>query len=138
HPADRLPCRNVPQGHAAETVASAGPRGRGMIVDFHFLRPWWLLALIAAAALPWLLGRQTDVKARWRGMIAPGLLDHLVIARQAARRLHPVHLTAAAIALGAIATAGPTWERERPPFVEDTAPLAIAIDLSQTMDATDV
>ncbi|MEQ1956122.1 VWA domain-containing protein [Mesorhizobium yinganensis] len=109
-----------------------------MIADFHFLRPWWLLALIAAVALPWLLARQTDVRTRWRGMIAPNLLDHLVVTRQAARHLHPVHLTAAAIALGAIATAGPTWERERPPFVEDTAPLAIVVDLSQTMDATDI
>ncbi|PSJ60479.1 VWA domain-containing protein [Kumtagia ephedrae] len=109
-----------------------------MIADFHFLRPWWLLALVAAVVLPWLLGRQTDVRARWRGMIASGLLDHLVITRQATRKLRPVHLTAAAIALGAIAAAGPTWERERPPFVEDTAPLAIAIDLSPTMDATDI
>lgn len=109
-----------------------------MMAEFHFLRPWWLLALVAAVALPWLLARQTDVRARWRGMIAPGLLDHLLIARQAGRRLHPVHLTAVAIALGAIATAGPTWERERPPFVENTAPLVIAIDLSQTMDATDI
>ena len=52
--------------------------------------------------------------------------------------MRPVHLTAALIALGAIAMAGPTWERERPPFVEEKAPLAIAIDLSRTMDAIDV
>jgi len=109
-----------------------------MIADFHFLRPWWLLALVAAVLLPWLLGQRTDVRARWRGMIAPALLDHLLVETGSARRLRPVHLTAVLIALGALATAGPTWERERPPFFEDTAPLAIAIDLSQTMDATDI
>ena len=49
-----------------------------------------------------------------------------------------MHLVAGLLALGAIAAAGPTWQRERPPFVEDTAPLAIAIDLSPTMDAIDV
>jgi Ca-activated chloride channel family protein len=42
------------------------------------------------------------------------------------------------VALGAVAAAGPTWRHERSPFVEDKAPLAIAIDLSQTMDATDI
>jgi Ca-activated chloride channel homolog len=42
------------------------------------------------------------------------------------------------IALGAIALAGPTWRREQPPFTEDKAPLVIALDLSQTMDAIDL
>jgi Ca-activated chloride channel family protein len=66
------------------------------------------------------------------------LLDHLVVGRTERRRLRPVHLTALLMALGSIAVAGPTWEREKPPFVQDQAPLAIAIDLSQTMDAIDV
>lgn len=109
-----------------------------MIADFHFLRPEWLLVLIPAAALLWIVGRREDVRARWRGVIAPHLLDHLVVDRRADRGLRPVHLTVAALALGAVAAAGPTWERERPPFVEDNAPLAIAIDLSRTMDAIDV
>lgn len=109
-----------------------------MTGDFHFLRPWWLLALVASAALVWIVAHREDVRNRWRGTIAPHLLDHLVVGRRAALRFAPVHLTAIAIALGAIAAAGPTWEREKPPFVEDKAPLAIAIDLSRTMDAIDV
>ncbi|MDW6022887.1 VWA domain-containing protein [Mesorhizobium sp. BAC0120] len=109
-----------------------------MIGDFHFLRPWWLLAILAAVALAWTISRREDVRSRWRGMIAPSLLDHLVLEGGAARRFRPVHLVSAAIALGAIAAAGPTFDRERPPFVDDKAPLAIAIDLSQTMDATDI
>src|SRR5262245_8438123 len=106
--------------------------------DFHFLRPWWLLLLVAAAALGWFVTQREDIRSRWRGMIAPHLLDHLVVERREGLRLRPVHLTVALIALAALALAGPTWERERPPFVEDKAPLAIAIDLSQTMDAIDV
>src|SRR4029078_11881676 len=31
-----------------------------------------------------------------------------------------------------------TWQRQRPPFVEDKAPLALVIDLSPTMDAIDI
>lgn len=109
-----------------------------MMGDFHFLRPWWLLALVAAFALVWLVQRRTDVRSRWRGIIAPHLLDHLLIDRQSTNRLRPPHFIALAIVLGAIGAAGPTWEREQPPFVEDKAPLALVIDLSQGMDAIDI
>lgn len=109
-----------------------------MIGDFHFLRPWWLLALVAAFALVWLVARRSDVRSRWRDIIAPHLLDHLLIDRHASRRIRPPHYIALCIALGAIAAAGPTWQREQPPFVEDKAPLALVIDLSQGMDAIDI
>jgi Ca-activated chloride channel family protein len=106
--------------------------------EFHFLRPAWLLALPAALALAWIVARREDVRSRWRGLIEPQLLDHLVVDPRARWRVRPVYATVAAIIVGAIAAAGPTWKRERPPFVEDKAPLAIAIDLSPTMDAIDV
>ena len=109
-----------------------------MIGDFHFLRPIWLLALVAAALLAWLIARRGDARSRWSGTIAPELLEHLMIDRQTSLRLRPLHLTVALLVLGGLAAAGPTWERERAPFVDDKAPLVITIDLSQTMDATDV
>ncbi|WP_158791720.1 VWA domain-containing protein [Granulicella sp. L60] len=52
--------------------------------------------------------------------------------------MRPIHMICLLIALGAIALAGPTWRREQPPFTEDKAPLVIALDLSQTMDAIDL
>ncbi|QRM54179.1 VWA domain-containing protein [Sinorhizobium sp. BG8] len=109
-----------------------------MIADFHFLRPWWLLAVAAAILLLWILARQSDMRSRWKDLIAPNLLDHLLVDRGGSSGFRPVHLVAGLIALSGIAAAGPTWERERPPFVEDTAPLAIAIDLGPTMNATDI
>ncbi|HYP86076.1 VWA domain-containing protein [Variovorax sp.] len=108
------------------------------LAQFHFLRPWWLLALLPAALLLWAIGRREDVRRRWRQVISPHLLEALVVDPGRRRRLRPVHLTAALIAVGAIAAAGPTWERERPPFLEEKAPLAIAIDLSPSMNAVDV
>ncbi len=109
-----------------------------MMADFHFLRPEWLWGLLAAIALFWAASRREDLRARWGAIIAPHLLDHLIVGRREYRRLRPAHLTAALMALGSIALAGPTWERERPPFVQDKAPLVIAIDLSPTMNAIDV
>ncbi|WP_274628157.1 VWA domain-containing protein [Arvimicrobium flavum] len=109
-----------------------------MIADFHFLRPWWLLAIVAALALAWLVSRREDVRSRWRDIIAPRLLDHLILDGGGAGWFRPVYLVSAAIILGAISAAGPTFDRERSPFVDDKAPLAMVIDLSQTMDATDI
>jgi Ca-activated chloride channel family protein len=109
-----------------------------MIENFHFLRPAWLLALAAAAALAWVVSHHEDMRMKWRHAIAPHLLDRLLLDRRHTQRIRPVHLTILLLVLGAIAAAGPTWRHERSPFVEDTAPLAIAIDLSRTMDATDI
>ncbi|MBS0450381.1 MAG: VWA domain-containing protein [Proteobacteria bacterium] len=108
------------------------------LAQFHFIRPWWLLALLPAGLLLWAVGWREDVRKRWRQNIAPHLLDALVVDRRGRWHLRPVHLTSALMALGALAMAGPTWERERPPFLEEKAPLAIAIDLGVTMDAMDV
>lgn len=109
-----------------------------MIEDFHFLRPAWLMALVAAAALAWVVSHHEDMRTKWQHAIAPHLLDRLLLDRRSARRIRPVHLTILLLVIGAVAAAGPTWQHERSPFVEDTAPLAIAIDLSQTMDAIDI
>nr|WP_314532677.1 VWA domain-containing protein [uncultured Pseudomonas sp.] len=106
--------------------------------DFHFLRPLWLLLLPLAALLPLLWRRSRDLQRRLGSNIAAHLLPHLLITPQDQHRLRPVHLTCAVLVLGAIAAAGPTWEQDRPDFLENRAPLIIAIDLSPSMDANDV
>ena len=107
-------------------------------MPFHFLRPLWLLVIPAALGLLWIWHRRGDVRERWKGIIAPHLLDALLVGDKSGFRLTPIHLAAAALILGGIATAGPTWEKEPPPFSDDKAPMMIAIDLSKTMDAMDI
>ncbi|MFP3546493.1 VWA domain-containing protein [Rhizobium sp. SIMBA_035] len=109
-----------------------------MIADFHFLRPWWLLALALPPVIVWLAHRAGDSRARWSDMIAPHLLDSLVIEPDRRRHLRPAWMIAALAALTILAGAGPTWHREAPPFVSDSAALVIAVDLSPTMDAVDI
>ncbi|SCB32277.1 VWA domain-containing protein [Cupriavidus alkaliphilus] len=108
------------------------------LAHFHFLRPWWLLGLLPAALLVWAVRRRGDVRRRWRDTIAPHLLDALMLGERRRLALRPVHLTALLLALGTVALAGPSWRQERPPFLDDKAPLAIAVDLSHSMDAIDV
>src|ERR1700761_4315041 len=107
-------------------------------MSFHLLRPLWLLALIPLAAVFAILLRRQDVSAQWGGVIAPHLLTHLIVRPQRGRHINPLYLVATGLMLGILALSGPTWRRELPPFVEDKAPLMIALALNSSMGQTDV
>lgn len=104
---------------------------------FHFLRPWWLLAIPAAALLLW-LRRERGGSSSLHAMIAPALLPYLVVNTPGSRGPQPAHLLAALLVLGGVAAAGPTWQQDRPAFLDNQAPLIAAVDLSASMDAADV
>jgi Ca-activated chloride channel homolog len=104
----------------------------------HLLRPQWLWLMLAVPVLYLSLAIRDNVRARWRRYIEPELLEHLIVSRARRWRFRPVHMLSLIILIGAIAIAGPTWQREQPPFTEDKAPLVIALDLSPTMNAIDL
>jgi Ca-activated chloride channel family protein len=105
---------------------------------FHFLRPLWLLLIIAGLLLPVVWMRRHDLSRRLNGVIAPHLIAHLVITPEDQHRVRPVHLFSAILVVGGLAAAGPTWQQDRPDFLENRAPLVIALDLSPSMDANDL
>ena len=70
--------------------------------------------------------------------MAPHLLPHLLVGMRRGFSVQPVHLLAVFLAAATLALAGPTWQREAPPFAQDKAALVIALDLSRGMDAIDV
>lgn len=105
---------------------------------FHFLRPWWLLLLLPGVLLPLLWSQRHDLARRLDGIIAPHLLQHLVITPTDHQRLRPVQLLGALLVIGGIAASGPSWEQDRPAFLENRAPLILAVDLSPSMAANDV
>ena len=109
-----------------------------MIAEFHFLRPWWLLALTVPPLIVWLASRAGDIRSQWKGMISPHLLDSLIVEPDHRKHMRPVWMLAVIATLAILAEAGPAWQREAPPFVSDTASLVIAVDLSPTMDAVDI
>lgn len=105
---------------------------------FHFLRPAWLAALPLLGMIWWLVRRQNAARAQWPTEIAPHLLGHLIVNRSSARRLLPVDQVAVVLMLAAVASAGPTWSRLPNPFLAETAPLVVVLEVSETMMANDV
>jgi Ca-activated chloride channel family protein len=106
--------------------------------SFHLLRPAWLIALGPLVLLVALIRRRERADLQWTAAISPHLLKHMLVRPQQRWHISPAYLVAAALFLGIVALAGPSWRRELPPFVEDKSPLMIALDVSATMGETDV
>jgi Ca-activated chloride channel family protein len=108
------------------------------MTDFHFLRPWWLLALIPLAALVWALHRHRRSGGDWREFCDPALLPHILIGMPARKSRRPLWLAALGGALAVLALAGPAWERLPAPVFRNLSALVVVLDLSMAMEATDL
>lgn len=104
----------------------------------HFLRPWWLLLIPLALLLAWAWRQLGDERGRFHGMIAGHLLRHLIVTPTDNAWVQPIHVLVATLMLGALAVAGPSWEQDRPPFLDNQAPLILAVDLSASMNNNDI
>jgi Ca-activated chloride channel homolog len=108
------------------------------MTDFHFIRPYFLLALIPMLLLTYLLLRRHNISELWGKVIAPHLLDHLLIESGKKSALRPHHLFIFAGFLSIFALAGPTYKKEASPFTEDQAALVIILKTSPSMLAQDI
>ena len=54
-------------------------QGQKMISDFHFLRPYWLLAVIPLAFLLWRFWHRNAADGNWKTVCDTALLPHLLI-----------------------------------------------------------
>ncbi|MCE7951658.1 MAG: VWA domain-containing protein [Xanthomonadales bacterium PRO7] len=107
--------------------------------DFHFLRPWWLLALAALPLLWRVVSRIGADAGAWRGVVDAHLLPHLLDAQDAARSSRaPRWLAAIAWIVACVALAGPAWERLPQPLFENRAARVFALELSPSMSAQDL
>ena len=105
--------------------------------QFHFLQPWWLLALLALPLLLWLGTRGDAARRELSRLVDAELLPHLLHGRAGNRRVSS-GLLALGWLLGVLALAGPTWSRTAQPLYADRAAQVVAISLSQRMLARDV
>jgi Ca-activated chloride channel family protein len=106
--------------------------------EFHFIRPYWLLALIPYGLLFIVLSRNLLKQVHWTAICDAALLPFLLQNKAATRSRWSLLTGAAASFLAIIALAGPTWERLPTPAFRNDAGLVIAFDLSRSMDAEDI
>lgn len=105
---------------------------------FHFLRPAWLALLLPFALLCWRLLRRGDAARLWQSICDEALLPYLLVHKSAGR--NPVNLGIFLLSgvTAIVALAGPTWERLPTPVFRDESALVLLLDLSRSMDATDI
>lgn len=109
-----------------------------MLADFHFLRPWWLLALVPATVLLYLLISNKYRRGDWTDVCDAELLPYILQDKPIETR--PGGWIAASLStlLCILALAGPTWERLVGPAFRNDSALVIALDLSKSMNASDI
>lgn len=107
------------------------------LAAFHFLRPWWLLLVLAW--LPLLLWRMRVARnGAALGQLADAdLLPHLLVRTGRSRRGSWLSAWLAGV-LVTLAMAGPTWQRLPQPLYGDGAAQVVVVSLSQRMLARDV
>lgn len=110
--------------------------------DFQFLRPLWLLGLLAIPPLLWWLRRGRLRRNVWRDAVDAHLLPHLLQggagATEGWRATLPAVALATAFALSVLALAGPSWRTVPQPLWQDRNPLVIAVDMSFASQTADV
>lgn len=106
---------------------------------FHFLRPWWLPALLALPLLAWWWRRRAVQRNPWRDVVDAHLLPHLLEGNDEERAgAWPRWLAVLAAAFAIIALAGPGFGKDEQPLWQAQEPLVIALDLSSATLARDL
>jgi len=106
--------------------------------SFHFLRPLWFLALVPLSLILWLLWHRTINSQAWRTVCEPELLPYLLVDEQGVKKRWPLLAVGLAGLLGITAIAGPVWKQHEQPVFREQSALVLALDLSRSMDATDI
>ncbi len=105
--------------------------------QFHFMRPLWLLVAIPAIVLL-IIRYRREQTSPWQDSLPAHLSKALSVGESGWQRQLPLRLLTVLFAIFIIIAAGPTWQRQPSPFGEDKAPLLIVLDVSDSMQQTDV
>jgi len=108
------------------------------IAEFHFIRPYWLLAFIPYLAILVLMLRNKLAQGNWSAVCDAALLPYLLQEKPVNQSRWQLTAGAVAALLAIIALAGPTWQRLPSPVFRNDSALVIALDLSRSMDAADI
>lgn len=108
------------------------------MMDWHFLRPWWLLAFLPLFVLLWRLWRQRPVLVSWRAVCDEHLLDRLIEQNPQSQRKAALMILFASAACMILALAGPAVVRLPVPSFQSALPRVLVLDMSDSMLFTDL
>ncbi|GJM07947.1 MAG: hypothetical protein DHS20C11_02230 [Lysobacteraceae bacterium] len=105
----------------------------------HFVRPLWLLGLIAVVVLGVFCWRTRAGNAAWARVCDAHLLKFLSLGEgHGSRSKSALAALLTALTVAVIAGAGPAWERQETPIFRTADALVIVLDLSVSMLAQDI
>ena len=110
-----------------------------MLADFHFLRPWSLLALLPVMLFLALLYYHRRSQSPWHNLIAQHL-QPVLLGAQLLQSKQPLALPLLALSwlLATIALAGPSVEKLPQPAFALKKATVLVLDMSMSMRATDM
>ncbi|SNR64834.1 Ca-activated chloride channel family protein [Lutibacter agarilyticus] len=106
--------------------------------NFHFLRPefLWLFAPLAFILIFLFISFNEEVK--WKKVIAPHLQPYVIKKGSESLKKWMQFMLIVAVSIATLGVAGPTWKMAEIPDKKLETPVVIALDLSQSMMATDI
>jgi Ca-activated chloride channel homolog len=108
------------------------------MINCHFLRPWWLLAIIPLLWLLCSLWRQSPRLGAWEAVCDSHLLKHLIQTKGQKRRHLTMSLLFGSALFMTISLAGPTWVRLPAPSFQQQQPKVLVLDMSEASLAKDL
>ena len=106
--------------------------------EFHFLRPWFLVLILPVAVIYIHVHTLKNPLVKWEKVIHPDLYRHLLLKEGKQSWFNPVNMIFVLAILIVLSLAGPAWETKPSLFSQDEAGLVIGLDLSVSMNQTDV
>ena len=108
------------------------------IQDFHFIRPELLFLLVPAVLLILFARYRSRTRSAWQSVISPHLLPFLFVKGESQKVKSGLFLAAIISLLMIIALSGPSFRQKSVPVIQTENAQVILLDLSLSMDATDI
>lgn len=109
-----------------------------MMAEFHFLRPWWLLAIVPLIAFILLLWQQKPKLHAWSEICDSHLLDHLLQRKGQGKRMFSLFFVFLSVLFMILSIAGPSWYKLPVATYKPIQPRVLVLDMSDNMMATDL
>lgn len=106
--------------------------------DFHFIRPYWLFAIVPLMLVVWLIKYVKQQQSGWQAVLANHLYKQLITTQNSGQSRPPLYLLAFGWIIACIAMAGPTWQKLPQPVYQLNVGKVVLLDMSMSMRATDL